>query len=167
MGILNWVRPLYVINCMIGNKYKPKFDQLTWYDKTLIALAAAGILVSFYVYACTCSLGNTESIKQLTLYFNVIKSLDYIAITMIVIGLVFPAERFRQFQQLLGLVILGSAIIVTMLYFLPCSVEEAKESTIKYSLFCPQYSIVSWLNLFWFGAIGLANFAIPLFMRKK
>jgi hypothetical protein len=167
LGILNWVKPLYVINCMIGNKYKPKFDQLIWYDKTLIALAAAGILVSLYVYACTCSLGNVETIKQLGPYFIVIKSIDYVAILMIVIGLVFNKERVLQFQQLLGLVILGSVIIVAMLYFLPCSVNEAKVGTIKYSLFCPQYSIISWLNLFWFGAIGLANFAIPLFMRKK
>jgi hypothetical protein len=68
---------------------------------------------------------------------------------------------------LLGLVILGSVIIVAMLYFLPCSVNEAKVGTIKHSLFCPQYSIVSWLNLIWFGVIGLANFAIPLFVRKK
>jgi hypothetical protein len=152
---------------MILKNFKPKVDHLIWYDKIWIGLLAAGILVSLYVYACTCSLGNVEIIKQLGSYFIVIKSLDYVAILMIVIGLVFNKERVLQFQQLLGLVILVSVIIVAMLYFLPCSVNEAKAGTIKYSLFCPQYSIVSWLNLFWFGVIGLANFAIPLFVRKK
>ena len=89
------------MNRMIINKYKPKFDQLTGYDKTLITFTASVILVSLYVYACTCSLENTETSNKLALFFFVIKSLDYLAIVMIVIGLIFPNERFRQLQQLL------------------------------------------------------------------
>lgn len=152
---------------MILANYKPKINHLTWYDKLLIGLVAIGILVSLYVYVCTCSLGNVNTIKQLGLFFFVIKSLDYIAILMIVIGLLFKKERILQFQQLFGLVILGSVIIVTIFPFLPCLIKELNEGTIEYSLLCPKYSIISWLNLFWFSVIGLANFVVPIFVRKK
>ena len=152
---------------MIINKYKPKFDQLTWYDKTLIAFTASVILVSLYVYACTCSLENTETSNQLALFFFVIKSLDYLPIVMIVIGLIFPNERFRQLQQLLGLVMLFSVSIIILLQFIPCMVDDRTVGEIKYALLCPQYSIISWINLIWFSIIGSANFALPILTRKK
>jgi len=152
---------------MILKSYRPKIGHLRWYDKILIGIFATAILVSLYVYACTCSLRNIETIKILDTFFFVIKALDYVAILMIVIGLLFSIERVLQFQQLFGLVILGSVIIVTLLQFLPYPINEEQEGTIKYSLLCPQYSIISWLNLFWFSVIGLANFAIPTFIRKK
>ena len=152
---------------MIINKYKTKFDQLTWYDKTLIASTASVILVSLYVYACTCSLENTETSNQLALFFFVIKSLDYLAIVMIVIGLLFPNERFRQLQQLLGLVMLGAVSIIILLQFIPCMVDDRSVGEIKYALLCPQYSIISWINLLWFSIIGSTNFVLPILIRKK
>jgi hypothetical protein len=155
------------MNRMIINKYKPKFDQLTWYDKTLFAFIATIILVSIYVYACTCSLENTETTNQLALFFFVIKSLDYLAIVMIVIGLIFPDERIRQLQQLLGLVMLGAVSAVIIFQFIPCMVDDRTVGEIKYALLCPKYSIISWINLLWFGIIGSANFALPILIRKK
>ena len=155
------------MNRMIINKYKPKFDQLTWYDKTLFAFTASVILISLYVYACTCSLENTETSNQLALFFFAIKSLDYLAIVMIVIGLIFPNERFRQLQQLLGLVILGAVSTVIILQFIPCMVDDRTVGQIKFALLCPQYSIISWINLLWFSIIGSANFALPILIRKK
>ena len=155
------------MNRMIINKYKPKFDQLTGYDKTLITFTASVILVSLYVYACTCSLENTETTNQLGIFFFVIKSLDYLAIVMIVIGLIFPNERFRQLQQLLGLVLLCSVSIIIILQFIPCMVDDRTVGEIKFALLCPQYSIISWINLLWFSIIGSANFALPVLTRKK
>ena len=155
------------MNRMIINKYKPKFDQLTWYDKTLFAFTASVILISLYVYACTCSLENTETSNQLALFFFAIKSLDYLAIVMIVIGLIFPNERFRQLQQLLGLVMLGSVSIIIILQFIPCMVDDRTVGQIKFALLCPQYSNISWINLLWFSIIGSANFALPILIRKK
>ena len=155
------------MNRMIINKYKPKFDQLTGYDKTLTAFTASVILISLYVYACTCSLENTETSNQLALFFFAIKSLDYLAIVMIVIGLIFPNERFRQLQQLLGLVMLGSVSTVIILQFIPCMVDDRTVGEIKFALLCPQYSIISWINLLWFSIIGSANFALPILIRKK
>jgi len=155
------------MNRMIINKYKPKFDQLTGYDKTLFALIATVILVSLYVYACTCSLENTETTNQLGIFFFVIKSLDYLAIVMIVIGLIFPNERFRQLQQLLGLVLLCSVSIIIILQFIPCMVDDRTVGEVKHALLCPQYSIISWINLLWFSIIGSANFALPILIRKK
>lgn len=155
------------MNRMIINKYKPKFDELTWYDKTLFAFIATVILVSLYVYACTCSIENTETSNQLAIFFFVIMSLDYLAIVMIVIGLIFPNERFRQLQQLLGLVMLGAVSTVIILQFIPCMVDDRTVGEIKYALLCPQYSIISWINLLWFSIIGSANFALPILIRKK
>ena len=155
------------MNRMIINKYKPKFDQLTGYDKTLFAFTASVILISLYVYACTCSLENTETTNQLGIFFFVITSLDYLAIVMIVIGLIFPNERFRQLQQLLGLVMLGSVSIIIILQFIPCMVDDRTVGQIKFALLCPQYSIISWINLLWFSIIGSANFALPILIRKK
>lgn len=155
------------MNRMKINKYKPKFDQLTWYDKTLFAFIATVILVSLYVFACTCSLEKTETTNQLALFFFVIKSLDYLAVVMIVIGLIFPNERLRQLQQLLGLVMLGAVSIVIILQYIPCMVDDRIVGEIKYALLCPHYSIISWINLLWFGIIGSANFALPILIRKK
>lgn len=149
------------------NSFRLKIDHLRCYDKILIGIFAAAILFSLYVYACTCSLRNIESIKMLGTFFFVIKLLDYVAMLMIIIGLVLSKERFLQFQQLFGVFILVSVIIVTFLQFLPCLGNEVEEVTKKYSLLCPQYSIISWLNLFWFSVVGLANFAIPTFIRKN
>jgi hypothetical protein len=161
------INKLYAMMLMIINKYKPKFDHLTWYDKTLIGFVSIGILVSLYVYACTCSIQNIETLKQLSIFFLVIKLLDYLAITMIVIGLIFRKERLSQLQQLLGLIIVGSVSIVTILQFIPCVVYGATVGEIKYSLFCPHYSIITWINLLWFSVIGAANIVLPILFRKK
>jgi hypothetical protein len=86
---------------------------------------------------------------------------------MIVIGLIFPNERLRQLQQLLGLVMLGAVSIVIILQYIPCMVDDRIVGEIKYALLCPHYSIISWIILLWFGIIGSANFALPILIRKK
>ena len=145
------------------NKYKPKFNHLTWYDKILIGFTAILVLISLYVYACTCSIQTIAILKQLEPFFLVMKSLDYACVLMIFIGLFFQTQRVKQIQQLFGLVILGTAIIVASLQFLPNIINDSNHSTIYYSLLHPQYSIISWLNLIWFSAMGIVNFFTPIF----
>ena len=145
------------------NKYLPNIDHLTWYDKVLIGLTAVLILISLYVYACTCSIQTIAILKQLEPFFLVIKSLDYVCVLMIIISLFFQTQRVIQIQQLFGLVILGTAIIVASLQFLPNMVNNTNHSRIYYSLLHPQYSIISWLNLLWFSTMGLMNFFTPIF----
>lgn len=144
----------------------PKADQLYWYDKTLLGVAGVGILVSMYVYNCTCSIGNKETTNQVALFYTVVKALDYFSILMIILGLAVQKERVLQYQQWFGFVLLSCVLIVSALSFLPCS-SIPESDTIKHSLLCPQYSIISWLNVLWFAVIGGVNLLLPKFLRKS
>lgn len=149
---------------MLSNRIFPKVNELTWYDKILIGLSAVGILVSLYVYACTCSIQTNLDNNLLELAFFIIKTLDYVVILMVFLGLILQKERFWQFQQLLGLVIFCCATIVSLLSLLPC--KPGLDPLIN-SILCPKYAILSWLNILWFGFIGLVNYWMPYVLRSK
>ena len=158
---------LYQIFNSYFQRFASNFDHLKWYDKVLSFFIFTIVLISLYVYCCTCSIKNLDIIANLQFFYAIIQFIDYFVIVIIVFGLIFPNIRMQQFQQLFGLILIVSSIIVFTLQFSPCMLNTTYIGEIKYSLLCPKYSLISWINLIWFGLVGLFNVFFSILIKKK
>jgi hypothetical protein len=149
----------------MNQKIRFKIDQISFH---IVGILIFSVL---YSWACTNSLKDTviESFKN---QINILKIvIQYISIGLILLSLIIQKEIVYKFSQKLGLLILVSVLLVSILSFLPCKFDFASKrnfvEVMKRSLLCPSYSIRSWIHLYLFLMLGLINYGLPIFMRFK
>ncbi len=150
------------------NKLKPKYNLIKWYGKIIMILAGLFIVSVLYIWSCTNSLHDSVMLIFHKPIIQSLKIIEYTTVGMIFLSLIMRRETIYQYLQLYGLMIIISALIVTLLSFLPCSQDYAQNRTLSEilyrSLLCPEYSNRSWINIFWFAAMGIVNYGLPIIL---
>lgn len=152
---------------MIIKKDNRNYEPLNGFKKIIIILIGLAIASSLYIYSCTCSIQDISSLNYLKPIYIFIKSLDFIPLGLIVLSIIHPTKKVLRYQQIFGCILIGSVIIIALLHFVPCSVSKTQEHWLKYSLYCREYSVITWLNLFWFGMLGVVNFTLPSYLKTN
>jgi predicted membrane channel-forming protein YqfA (hemolysin III family) len=142
-------------------RIKATIVPLIWYDKLIFGLFWLFLFGAMYVYTCTCSITNQATKIQLEQIYKFVRLLDYISIILFILGITIQKKRVLLYQQLFGACLLISVFSVVLTYFLLRFSNLTSINKLNQSLFDPQFSIKSWINLCWFSLIGLVNFALP------
>lgn len=150
-------------------KIKPKYDQLNWLGKIVLLSMGFAIMIAFYIWSCTNSLSDDVVLSFLKPIIYSLKIIEYTSIGLIFLSIILRKEIIYQYLQAYGLTIVLSVLIVMGLSYAPCLQDYAETRTLKEilkrSLLCPEYSNRSWINLFWFGTLGIINYGLPIIIR--
>lgn len=151
------------------DKILPKFSHLKWYDKTLLSIIGTIVFTGLFVASCTCSLQKEIIVNFLKPIFVLVQTIEYLSILLIIVVFIFKKEKHNQYLQIYGLIIIVSVLLVSALSYLPCMQGYATKNTIfsilKRSLFCPEFSLKSWINLLWLGILGSINYTLAIIFR--
>lgn len=151
------------------NKIKPKYDLIKWYVRIVMIIVVLFIMTVLYIWSCTNSLHDLVIVNFNKPIIASLKIVEYTTVGLIMLTLIIRKEVINQYLQMFGLMILLCVFIVSLLSFVPCTQDYAQNRNLKEilnrSLLCPQFSNRSWINIFWFGAMGIVNYGLPIILR--
>ena len=146
--------------------------------KSLLIILFVSFLINSFIFVTTNSIVHDSDIKSVLIpyYFG---SIGLIVVSGIILLVYFKSvSELNNYIIFSSLTLIGIVSILLLYGFSPCLYEHTNSIVdhvhphltsfkLKLSFLCPSYSNRSWLNLLFYGFLGIISLFISLALKEK